>query len=393
MNDGPDSGVLAYGPVEQRALKSVALQFWVNGVVFASFIPRLPEVRGNIGVDNGTLGLLLSIGTIGGLGASALCGRAIERFGSKTVMIGGASGLVLALPIIGFANAGIVFLVGVALMHVFDVFTDVAMNMQGSRLSARRHTPVMNRLHGLWSVGTVVGGIGSSALASAGVSLRTHLIAVSIILVSVIAYVGPGLLVEADTTPETPDLEDGSARRKSSLIVLFAVLAVGAITVEIVPSDWATIRLFDDFGLSAGRSGFGFLGFTVGMVVGRLSGDSVAARVAGTTMMRGAVILAGVGMAVGSLVPSAPASVAGFFVAGLGVAVVFPRLYDRAAQAPGRPGDALGAIVGGVRAGAFLVPFCVGSLAATDSLSVGEAMAIVTLPAVALLLVLSGRNV
>ena len=43
-------------------------------------------------------------------------------------------------------------------MTGFDVLVDVSMNMQASWLSARRHTPVMNRLHGLWSLGTVVGG-------------------------------------------------------------------------------------------------------------------------------------------------------------------------------------------------------------------------------------------
>lgn len=383
------------GPSDRRALQSVAVQFWVNGVVFASFVPRLPELRSQIDVDNGRLGLLLSLGTLGGFVSSMLCGRAIERFGSKKVMVGGATGLVAALPIIGFAETSAVFLIGVAFMHVFDVFTDVAMNMQGSKLSARRHAPVMNRLHGLWSLGTVVGGAGSSLLAANGVSIRTHLILVSVILLAAVLFVAPGLLVEDDRVPE-PDADSSSAspgRRHRSLVIVFLALAIGAITVEIVPQDWAAIRLFDDFGLPAGRAAFGFLGFTVGMVVGRFSGDSVSMRMNSITMMRSSIALTGIGLALGSLLPTAVGSVAGFFIAGLGVSVLFPRLYDRAAQAPGRPGDVLGAIAAGVRAGALVVPFCVGTLAATDALSVGQAMAVVALPAAVLLLVLSAQDV
>ena len=73
------------------------------------------------------------------------------------------------------------------------------------------------------------------------------------------------------------------------------------------------------------------------------------------------------------------------------MAVLFPRLYDRAAQAPGRPGAVLGAMTAGIRAGAFALPVTVGALASTDAVSVGGAMAIVTLPAVVLLAALRRR--
>ena len=128
-------------------------------MVFASFIPRLPEIGNRLDVDLAQLGLLLTLGSVGGLAGSALCGPVIQRIGTKRTMIGGALGLTLSLQIIGFATAPAVFLVGLMAMHLV---TDVSMNLQDSWLSARRSTPVISRLHGLWSVGTVVGGIGAS---------------------------------------------------------------------------------------------------------------------------------------------------------------------------------------------------------------------------------------
>jgi hypothetical protein len=69
-----------------------------------------------------------------------------------------------------------------ALIMLLDPIVDVAMNIQGSNISARRKKPVMNRLHGLWSVGSVVGGLIASIMAVLTVSLQWHLLFTSLIL-------------------------------------------------------------------------------------------------------------------------------------------------------------------------------------------------------------------
>lgn len=58
-----------------------------------------------------------------------------------------------------------------------------------------------------------------------------------------------------------------------------------------------------------------------------------------------------------------------------------PILYDTAAQHPGRPGAGLGALTAGLRTANLTTPLLVGTLAATR-LSVGSAIAVVTLPSV-----------
>src|SRR6478752_500380 len=138
-------------PGDRRALQSVSVQFFANGVVYASFIPELPEIRDRVGISIGALGFVLTLAAISGLIGSLLTGRVIARFGTRRVLIVGTLLSIGSLPVVGFATTpGLLF---------FDVFIDVAMNVQGSELSARRHTPVMNRLHGLWSLGGVAGAV------------------------------------------------------------------------------------------------------------------------------------------------------------------------------------------------------------------------------------------
>lgn len=386
----------AYGAADRRALASVATQFFVNGAAFASFVPRLPEIRDRIGVGLDGLGLMMTIAiTIGTVG-SLQSPRLIERFGTRRTLVVGGVLLVSALPTIGFATVPVVFVLGAATMFVADGLVDVSMNLQGSWLSARRHAPVMNRLHGLWSLGTVIGGLLAARAAAAGVSLETHLtVAAAMMLVS-LGFVARGLLtvdeVHADDDVERADspVPGRSSAARLALIVL-AVSGAFSITVELVSSDWAAFRLSEDFGATAGFAGLGYVAFTVGMTVGRLGGDALVVRIGDERLLRWAIVVAGFGLAGAAFVPNRWAVLVAYVVAGLGVSTFFPKLYDDAARFRGRRGAGLAWLRTGSSVTALMIPTLVGVLAAT-SLSVGSATAIVTLPCIAGLLALSARR-
>ena len=52
----------------------MATQFFVNGATFASFIPRLPEIRDRIDVSTGVLGVLMTTALVLGLAGSLISG-------------------------------------------------------------------------------------------------------------------------------------------------------------------------------------------------------------------------------------------------------------------------------------------------------------------------------
>ena len=80
------------------------------------------------------------------------------------------------------------------------------MNVQGSVLSSRRRTPVMNRLHGLWSLGGVTGGVVTVLVNRADISVQVHLAVVTVALLAVSLFVVPGLLRVDE--PHEPDAVD-----------------------------------------------------------------------------------------------------------------------------------------------------------------------------------------
>lgn len=386
-------------PGDNRALLSVAVQFFINGLVVASFVPRLPEIRDRVDVSTGTLGLLLAIGSAAGLLGSLTVGRFIERFGTRRVLIGGALALVSSLALIGLATTPALLLTGLMGLSAMDVLVDSAMNTQASWISGRRSVPVMNRLHGLWSLGTVIGGLVAAQAAASGVSLRTHLLVASAVFFAVVVFVGRGLL----TIDEYPAPGDGhvavpvggqggaigQARRRVPLLLL-GVASGCSIAMEMTSSDWAAFRLSDDFGAAAGLAGLAYVAFTVGMTSGRFGGDWAIAHFGPRRVFNVAIAVTAVSLATASFAPDRWVVLMAYMFAGLGIATQFPKLYDDAAKFPGRPGAGLGALTGGSRIALLATPAIVGTLAGT-SLSVGAATALVTLPAAAIFVVTSRK--
>ena len=123
---------------DRRALAAVATQFFVNGLVYATIIPRYPEIRDRVDISTGGLGLVLTMGSIAGLVGSVLAGGVVARAGSRRSMVVAQSSAIVGLAMVGLAAHPAVLVVGLMAVLFFDVFADVAMNMQGSVLSGMK---------------------------------------------------------------------------------------------------------------------------------------------------------------------------------------------------------------------------------------------------------------
>lgn len=369
---------------DRRALAATAGQFFVNGAMTASFIARAPQIRDRIGVSVDRFGLMMTIAASLGVVASVVAGRIIHAASTRRVLLVGGIVMVLSLPVIGAARTPWVWLAGMLVYFAVDVLVDISMNLQGSWISARRHTPVMNRLHGLWSLGTLAGGLGAVAANAAALSPLTHLAIVATLMAVVLVFVTRNVLPadevgHADVAPGEPSAIARTRRTPLTPIVLLVAAGMFAVVAEVTGGDWATFRLTDDFGAAGALASLAFVGYTVGMTAMRFGGDWLQLRLGRSGLHRLSLGLASAGFVLAALVPAAGASLAGFGLIGLGVATFMPKLYDDAARLPGRRGAGLGAMTAGMRIAFLVTPATVGAMAGTD-LSVGQAIAIFTLP-------------
>jgi hypothetical protein len=371
----------------------MAVQFAANGFVYSTYLSRLPEIRDQAGISIGTLGVVMMVGNLAGFVATFFTTPVVARLGSRRVMTWCGLGYVLALPIIGLAHSPVVLVAALITLMIMNVLVDAGMALQASMFSNSRANPVMNRLWGLYSLGTVGGGLIASSIASWGVGVTVHLITAGLVLAAGVALAGPGLLSDPPAAADEPAAEPAGSRPRGRWRVGRFTLALGiasavAVPLDIVPGEWATFRMTDDLGSGPGLAAVAYFAFALGMTAGRLGGDFALVRLgAGRLSWIGTVVSVS-GLLAAALIPVYGVALLGFLVAGLGISVISPLIADAAAKAPGQAGAGLRVMFVGDRLAGLLTPLAVGPLAATSLFTTGTAMAVVVVPS-AVVLVLS----
>ena len=148
--------------VVTRARWAVATVFAVHGAASGSFAARIPWIAENLRLDEGSLGLALIMPAVGSLSTMPFAGRLVQRWGGRTatrVLIAAWSLAigVLALAPNRWALMGMLLLAGAAAGT-----SDIAMNAEGVEVEQRLGRSIMSSLHGMWSVGGLIGsGIGA----------------------------------------------------------------------------------------------------------------------------------------------------------------------------------------------------------------------------------------
>jgi len=395
------------------ARAAVAVLFLTNGAVFFNVVPRYPQIKADLGLSNGVFGTAVAAYPLGALLAGLLAGAAIRRFGSARVASFGIVATTIATLAIPVAPGWILFAAVLFVVGALDSVVDVAQNAHGLRVQRLYGRSIVNSLHGVWSIGAVLGGLMGAAAAGLRVPLAAHL-AVSAVLFSAVALIAyrfllPGPedaeraaeaedLAAADGHPAAPPAHHGGRRPVTGaavrMLAALGVLAACGALVEDAGSSWGALYLSTDLGASAATAGLAVVALQAAMTIGRLTGDRVVDRFGQRTVVRAGGVLAAAGMGIALALPGVPITLAGFALAGLGSATLVPAAMHTADELPGLPpGTGLTIVSWLLRAGFLLSPPLVGFIADLTSLRVGLLTVVVAgLVAVVLAGVLADRT-
>ncbi|TCK24788.1 MFS transporter [Pseudonocardia endophytica] len=396
---------LASGPgrTERRARAGVALVFATNGLVFSNVLPRYPEIKDSLGLTNAWFGVAVAAFPFGALVAGLAAGALVARFRSSRVATFGMAAIGAGIVLISFAPNGALLAAAMFLAGASDAIVDVAQNAHGLRVQRRYGRSILNSFHAAWSVGAVLGGLMGAAAAGLAVPLSLHLGVSSVTSAAVAIAVYRLLLPGPEDAERSPAADTPSSRRPWAglaprvllLLLAFGVIANSGTLVEDSGQTWAAIYLQGSLGAAAATAGLGFVALQGLQFVGRLTGDRLVDRFGQRAVARvGGLLVAG-GMGLALAFPSVPGTIAGFGLAGLGVATLVPAAMSAADALPGlAAGTGLTIVTWLMRVGFLVSPPVVGVIADATSLRVG--LLVVPLCGIVVLAlagVLAGRRV
>ena len=316
---------------------AVAALFFMNGVLFANWVSRIPAVQAERGFSHGALGMALLALGLGALVAMPLAGWSSARFGSDRVCRWTALGYCAALPVLAFVPGPAMFVLGLFCFGAVHGALDVAMNLQAVEIERRYDRPIMSSFHALFSFGGLAGALMGGWVAALGISPRPHFLAVAAILAgSVALFIFPRLFRRAETGE--PD-RSGEAESKAAFagpsrtLVVLGTIAFCVMMGEGAMADWSAIFLRQVTGANESIAAVGYAAFSVAMAIGRLSGDRLSQRFGPVILVRCGGLLAAGGLALVLLTGQPLLALAGFAIVGAGFATVVPQVFSAAGPA------------------------------------------------------------
>ncbi|MEU9889004.1 MFS transporter [Sphaerisporangium sp. NPDC051011] len=365
-----------------RARVAVALTFAIHGAVSGAFATRIPWIQEHVHAGPGQLGLALLAPAVGSLIAMPMAGRMSHRFGNRptTRWLLALWCLLLAFPALAPNLAAL--WVTLLLFGAVAGMCDVGMNAQGIVAEQRLGRSIMSGLHGMWSVGGLVGGGLGALAAHFEVDARLHLAAMAALLLVVGVVVGRNLL---DIRPEEDEEAPAHFVLPSRRILVFGLIGFCAIFGESASADWCAVYLKQVTGASPGVAAASYTAFAFTMAAGRLCGDMVVRRLGPVLTVRISGLLATVGGVLVVVARTPLPAITGFMMLGVGVAVVVPLAFTAAGNAARTPSEGVAGVATISYTSGFVAPSAIGGIAAQTSLPVSFGVVTTLMVAVLLL--------
>jgi hypothetical protein len=339
------------------------LAFLVAGFGVACWAPLIPYAKARLAVDDGVLGVLLLCLGIGSVVAMPMTGMLSARYGSKPIIIGGAIGMALSLPLLAVAPTPLTLGLSLFLFGGSLGSLDVAMNIHAVEVEKAAKRPLMSGFHGLFSVGGFVGSMFATFLLSLQLGpLATTVMAALLMLVAAYA-IAPRLLTAVKS-------EDGPLfALPHGFVLLLAVLTAIVFLVEGAVLDWGALYLTGAGLVGTEQGGMGYMVFSIAMTVMRLTGDVVVGRIGDRAILFWGSLISIAGFVLVLTAPVVALAMAGFLLVGIGLANVVPVLFRGAGNQSVMPaGLAVAAVTTTGYAGMLVGPAGIGFVAKLTSL-------------------------
>ena len=318
-------------PVLRRARGATFVAFAAQGFAFSVLTSEVANIQSRLGIDDGTLSILLAVvPVIAGVG-SVLAGFLVGKYSSSVVLRFSQVGVMIAILLVGYASSFVVILPILALFGLMLGGVDATSNMQAVVLQKRYGRSIILAFHGSWAAGAFVGSAAASLTARFDGKVYSNLyLAAAIVIVPVLLAFGPRLL--RGIGDETLSAESKTIKipwkPMGAICAVIAMAYLGDSTVssaggvymekELLAHGWQYTAVYAVY--------------SVPLMIGRFSGDRLTDRFGGVLIARIAAVCAVLGFVVVGIAPDAWVALAGFAVVGLGISVMAPLTFAAAGR-------------------------------------------------------------
>jgi MFS family permease len=352
---------------------SLPVLFALFGVIMGSWAGRIPALAAGVHVSHSALSMVLLCGGLGAVLSYPVSSWLMGTYGARKSLFYSGLTLLCVLVAIGSAPTVPLLMLAVLSLGITASTFDVAINSAATKREKQSGKSELSKLHGVGCAGGLAGATLASVMASLHIGPAIHflMLAGPLAVVLWMAY----QMLDVDDAAETVEKKKFALPR-GPLALLGAIGFLGSMAEGSI-ADWSGVYLREHFHATDGLAPLALSAFSAMMLGVRLVGDRLKARFGAQRLVVSGAMLGATGLFFAVLAPNAYFALAGFAIAGLGLALVFPFVFSAA----GSDGPvALAGVATMAYSGSLMGPPVIGAIAQ----GVGMQMAIGYIGALAL---------
>lgn len=368
------------GTGARTARVAVGAAYAAQGFGYATVVTALPAFKERQGIDDTAVSLVVLLVCVAAAAGSVAAERLATRRGSRAALLVGLAAQAVALPVVAASTPAVPFVAGFALYGLGLGTVDAAAGIQGVLVQRRYGRPVMSGFFACYTAAAVLGALAMSALVgAAGVPGAAGALVAAAAVLAAAVLLGRSRLVPVDLAlagGATPAASAALAAPRRPLptrgIWVLGAVVLAAFVADSAVSTWSTVYLHDVLLASAAAAPLGYAAYQAAVLVTRLAGDRLVARLGRAALVVTGAAAGTAGLLLVALVPDVGVAVAGFAVVGVAVGVLVPLAFSAAGDLdPSRTDEVVARVNLFNYAGAVLGAVAVGLLADGPGLALG----------------------
>ncbi len=330
-------------PTQRYYRIGVSVFFFIQGLTFATWASRIPDIKNMLQLSDAALGGVLFALPVGQLTAMGLSGYLVSRFGSKNTLTIAACLYPAGMVMLG--TVGTVWQL-VAALFFFGVagnLSNISVNTQGVGVERLYRRSIMASFHGVWSMAGLTGGIIGAFMVADHIPPFAHF-CVIYGMTFLLMLVARKYVLPRDAQPAAKEKKKIFVKPDRYIIIL-GVIAFACMICEGTMFDWSGIYFDKVVHAPASYTRLGYIAFMFTMTAGRFAADWMITQFGIERILKASGIFILTGMLIATIFPTVLAATLGFLLVGIGTSSVVPMVYSLAAKSKTMlPGVALAAV-------------------------------------------------
>jgi MFS family permease len=360
-------------PTQRYYRIGVSTFYFIQGLSFATWASRIPDIKDALHLSDGALGSILFALPLGQLAAMALSGFLVSRFGSRRILSIAACLYPAVLLLLG--SVATAWQLGLALLFfgICGNLSNISLNTQGVGVERLYRRSIMASFHGVWSMAGFAGGVISTYMVAKHIPPFTHFC-----IIYAIAFL---LMLFARKFMLPRDAHSGQKEKKKVFvkpdryIVTLGIIAFACMICEGTMFDWSGIYFEKIVQAPKDMTRLGYVAFMFTMTAGRFTADYLVTRFGVHRILRMSGLFIITGMMLAILFPYVSTATLGFLIVGIGTSSVVPMAYSLAGRSNKMlPGVALASVSSIGFLGFLIGPPIIGFISELSNLRVSFAL-------------------